>query len=185
MKTIADNAGRKWVLALNVDSLEDVRARASLDLLESVNPKSDVLSRLSDPVELVRVLWVLCSDQGSAMTPAIVDRDFRRAFSGDALDQAMEALIAELIDFFPSGRRDAARKYLGLVEQVGKQILEAAGKEIEGLDPAAAAAQILSDLRAGRRKDTETRRHGDTETERALGVSSGSSPGLPGSPPAG
>ena len=56
-----------------------------------------------DPITLVNVLYVLCRHQ--CMARQMSDEDFGPALIGDTLEQAANALLEEVRDFFPASRR--------------------------------------------------------------------------------
>ena len=101
MKTFADNAGRTWLVCLNVGALKRVRAMASVDLLEVVDGK--LIERLvRDPVLLCDVLYAVCKPE--AESRGVSEDEFLSSLSGDVIDQATRALFEEIVDFFPNPR---------------------------------------------------------------------------------
>jgi hypothetical protein len=109
MKTFKDNAGRSWTVQVNVDAIKRVRDLAQVNLLDVVEGK--LLERLiSDPVLLCDVIYCLCKPE--ADTKSVSDVDFGRAMGGDAIDGATTALLEELVDFFPQGKRRVLAKAL-------------------------------------------------------------------------
>ncbi len=107
MRTFKDNAGRAWSVQINVDALKRVRSLLDVDLLEVLEGK--LIDRLSgDPVFLCDVLYAVVKPEADAQK--ISDQDFGRAMGGDALDGATAALLEDLVDFFPQGRRKVLRK---------------------------------------------------------------------------
>ncbi len=109
MKTFIDNAGRTWTIQVNVDVIRRVRDLAHVNLLEVVEGK--LLEQLiSDPLLLCDIIYVICKPEADAQK--IADVDFGRAMAGDAIDGATTALLEELVDFFPAGRRRVLSKAL-------------------------------------------------------------------------
>jgi len=101
MKTFADNAGRTWTVALNVDALKRVRSLCDVDLMQIVSDGGKLLDRLmADPVLLCDVIFALCKEE--AETKGISDTDFGKAMAGDPIEHATQALLEELVDFFPN-----------------------------------------------------------------------------------
>lgn len=104
MKRFTDNAGREWLVEVNVAAVERVRTACDLDLLSAVDPRAGLLEKLAaDPVLLVGVLWTLLQEQ--AEMKHVSPEQFGRAMGGDALDAGAEALGEALIGFFPRLRR--------------------------------------------------------------------------------
>lgn len=104
MKTFKDNEGREWSVSINVGTIKRVRGMLNVDLLTVVDGKSDLMSQLmTDPILLVDVIYVLCKPQADDRN--ISDEKFGEAMAGDAIEAATDALIGELIDFFPEAKR--------------------------------------------------------------------------------
>src|SRR4051812_8711482 len=73
MKTFADNAGRTWTVAINVDAIKRVRDLAQTNLLEVIEGK--LLEKLiGDPVLLCDVIYSVCKPEADAKS--ITDVDF-------------------------------------------------------------------------------------------------------------
>jgi hypothetical protein len=131
MKTFVDNVGRTWTVAIHVDALKRVRALAQVDLMEAVEGK--LLERLTtDPVLLCDVLFALCKPEAQANS--VTDEDFGRAMAGDAIEGATTALLEELVDFFPKGRRALLAKALAKMREVESLAQSLAAKRLD--DPA-------------------------------------------------
>lgn len=117
MKSFTDNAGRTWMISVNVATVKRVRALCDVDLnsiveLDAQNqPNTKLLEHLStDPVLLVDVLYAICKPECD--TKNVSDEEFGRSMAGDAIEQATDALLDEIIDFFPEAKRLAFRKIL-------------------------------------------------------------------------
>jgi hypothetical protein len=82
---------------------------AEVNLLEVIEGK--LLEKLiGDPVLLCDVIYSVCKPE--ADTKSISDVDFGQAMGGNAIDGATTALLEELVDFFPQGRRRVLSKAL-------------------------------------------------------------------------
>ena len=128
MKTFSDNAARTWTVQVNVDAVKRVRDLAQVNLLEVVDGK--LLERLvSDPILLCDVIYAVCKPEADAKS--VTDVDFGRAMAGDAIDTATTALLEELVDFFPSGKRTVFRKALEKLKKLEGIALETATKRLE------------------------------------------------------
>ena len=122
MKTFNDNAARSWTVQVNVDAIKRVRDLAQVNLLEVVEGK--LLERLiSDPILLCDVIYCLCKPE--ADTKGVTDVDFGRAMAGDAIDGATTALLEELVDFFPQGKRRVLSKALAKLRKLETQVMAA------------------------------------------------------------
>ena len=152
MKTFKDNADRTWTVTVNVDAIKRVRSLLSIDLMEAVEGK--LIERLiGDPVLLCDVIYCLCKDDADSR--GITDEEFGSAMAGDAIELATTALLEELVDFFPQGKRQLLRKALAKLETLQATMLSVVS---ERLDSPEFEAQIEAELKR-------------------LGNSSGDSPG--------
>lgn len=133
MKSFTDNMGRAWTLVVNVSTVKRVRALCGVDLnsvieAEDGKPSAKLLERLSsDPVLLVDVLYAVCKPECDRL--GVSDEDFGSAMAGDSVDAATQALLDEVIDFFPEAKRRAFRKILSASRRFG----EAAKKRLAEL----------------------------------------------------
>lgn len=106
MHRFCDNAGRTWVVSINVTAIKRVRGLVGIDLYKLIDDGFRPLGTLvADPVQLADVLYCLCKDEADAKQ--ISDEDFGRALAGDAITLAADAFVEELIDFFPDARTRA------------------------------------------------------------------------------
>jgi len=128
MKTFHDNKARKWAITLNIDALKRVRSLLDVDLMDAVNGK--LLERLIiDPVLLCDVIY--CVVKPDADAKEITDEDFGRAMAGDAIERATNALLEELVDFFPERKRLVLTKALAKLDKFENLAIEAADRRLE------------------------------------------------------
>ncbi|MBT4819068.1 MAG: hypothetical protein HON70_25395 [Lentisphaerae bacterium] len=128
MKTFKDNAGRTWTVGVNVDAIKRVRTVLDVNLMEAV--EGDLLEQLSsDPVLLCDVIYVVCKPEADAQS--VSDEDFGRAMAGDAIEHATTALLEELVDFFPRGKRRVLHKALAKLQAVEARAVEYAQARLE------------------------------------------------------
>ena len=131
MKSFTDNTGRTWTLVVNVATIKRVRALCGVDLnsivdVEDGKPSAKLLERLSgDPVLLVDVLYAVCRPECDQK--GVSDEDFGAAMAGDAVEQATDALLDEIVDFFPAAKRKAFQRILSASRRFG----EAARRRLE------------------------------------------------------
>ena len=124
MKSFTDNTGRTWTLVVNVATVKRVRALCGVDLnsvieVEDGKPSAKLLERLSsDPVLLVDVLYAVCKPECDQR--GVSDEDFGAAMAGDSVEAATDALLDEVIDFFPETKRRAFRKILSASRRFGE-----------------------------------------------------------------
>lgn len=97
MRTFTDTAGRTWTVAVTVTSLKRVKALTGHELLSIVG--GELLKELyADPVKLCDIMFALCSKE--AEEKGIDDEAFGAAMAGDALEDALKALLEDVIAFF-------------------------------------------------------------------------------------
>jgi hypothetical protein len=150
MKTFTDNAARAWTIQVNVDALKRVKSLLDgVDLMEAVDGK--LLQRMLDePVLLCDIIYALCKPQADAAS--VTDEDFGRAMAGDAIDNATQALLEELVDFFPQRRRALLTKVLDKLKKLDSLALATVTDRIEKIDldkvMSNAVAQLDNDLSA-------------------------------------
>ncbi|MBI5725258.1 MAG: hypothetical protein HZA50_14965 [Planctomycetes bacterium] len=169
MKTFSDNAGRTWTVTVNVDAVKRVKTLLGVNLLEAVDGK--LLERLiGDPILLCDVIYAVCKPQADAQN--VSDEDFGRSMSGDAIELATTALLEELCDFFPQGRRTLLRKALGKLRKLESMALATAENRLDSPELEKKMQAALSEITPGEEKPAAT-----------VGNSSGSSPDLSESTP--
>jgi len=128
MKTFKDNAGRTWTVSVNVDAIKRVRSALDVNLMEAV--EGDLLERLAnDPVLLCDVIYIVCRPEAEARS--VSDEDFGRAMAGDAIEHATTAILEELVDFFPRGRRRVLHKALTKLQAVEARAVEYAEARLD------------------------------------------------------
>ena len=143
MHTFNDTQGRTWTVTINVDAIRRVRALLNINLLETVEGK--LLERfITDPVFLCDILFALIQPEAEAKQ--VSDEDFGRALGGDVLDHATTALLEELVDFFPSGRRQVFRKALEKLKQLEGIALETATRRLESSELEQQMAAALASI---------------------------------------
>ena len=141
MKTFKDNADRTWTVTVNVDSIKRVRSLLNIDLMEAVEGK--LIERLiGDPILLCDVIYCVCKEDADAK--GITDEEFGRSMAGDAIELATTALLEQLVDFFPQGKRQLLRKALAKLETLQETMLAVVS---ERLDSPELDAQLLAELR--------------------------------------
>tara|TARA_R100000149_G_C5860453_1_gene126511 strand:+ start:676 stop:1083 length:408 start_codon:yes stop_codon:yes gene_type:complete len=92
MPTFNDTTGETWVVSVTLGTLEDIRERFSVNILD--NP-GEMPSGIRDMVNLV---WVCCEDQANRL--GVTPRDFGRRLDGDAIEKAIESFMESYTDFF-------------------------------------------------------------------------------------
>ena len=131
MKTFTDCVGRTWTVTINVGTIKRVKTMIGINLLEAIT--DDLAEKLKNDVcLLVDVLYVICKNEADAKN--ITDEQFGEAMAGDALENATNAFLDELIDFFPAEKKMILRKAINKVNQAEKKALEMGNKYIENME---------------------------------------------------
>lgn len=131
MKSFTDSGGRQWALAVNVDSIKRVRALLEVDLMTIIEGKL-IDKLLSDPVMVVDIVYALCKPAADAA--GVNDEQFGQAMAGDAIDNATAALLEDLTDFFPKGRRSPLKAAIAKVQQADSLALTRAAGKIQAIN---------------------------------------------------
>lgn len=143
MRRFTDNDGREWVVSVNVAAVKRVRALTGVDLLGLLDPSSCVAEKLADPVTLCDVLFAVVSPDADKR--GVASECFGAAMGGDAIDSATAALMAEVVDFFPSAqRRELGHKLLAAAQVIATRQAEAMANAARETTPEAIAEQVLS-----------------------------------------
>ena len=128
MKTFTDNAGRSWNISVTVDAIKRVRSLLDVDLMEAAAGK--LIQQLADnPVLLCDVIYCIVKPQADERE--ITDEDFGKAMAGDAIDQATSAFLEDLVNFFPSRKREMLQKVLVKLKNLEAIAAEVINKRLD------------------------------------------------------
>lgn len=145
MHAFKDNAGRTWEVSITVAQVKRVRGLLGIDLYKLIEHEVRPLGELlGNPCDLVDVIYVLCKDQAEAKQ--ITDEQFGAALGGDALEDAANAFLQELIDFFPRQARDGLRKMMAKSQTISAKVLAHAYAKIDGIDEEREASALIDSL---------------------------------------
>jgi hypothetical protein len=129
MKTFKDNAGRTWTIAVNIAAVKRVKSLLDIDLIEGVVKEGVIDELATNPILLCDVIYAICKPEADKQN--ITDEQFGQAMAGDAIELATEALLEELVDFFPEAKRRVLRKAMGRFKKMEMKALEVADKYLE------------------------------------------------------
>lgn len=132
MTSFKDRDGRVWDLSLNLGSLKRIKAATGLDMLDlnvAAKQRSDVFERLStDPITLADALCAVCRPQMDAR--GIDDDTFASALGGEAINDALVAIVKEWSDFFRQRGNEVAATFLErilvMIEELRQRMNDAA-----------------------------------------------------------
>ena len=97
MRTFKDRNKLEWSFDLNITSMDHVQQQLGVNMMLD----DRLLLHLRDnPILLRDVLFVLCKDEVDKREVTL--EEFGEALKGNAIMEATDALIGELVDFCPS-----------------------------------------------------------------------------------
>ena len=122
MKVWHDTTGRTWATTITVGTVKRVKAITGKNLLDLAGGEL-AAEVMGDPCLLCDILYAIHQPEAEKLN--ITDEQFAECLSGDAREEATDALMAELIVFFPNSQRRE------LLAQAMKQAKEQEAKAIE------------------------------------------------------
>lgn len=129
MKIWHDTTGRAWATVINVGTVKRVKSLTGKNILDLAGGQlaGEVMA---DPCLLCDILYAI--HQAEATEKGITDEQFAECLSGDSIGEATDALMAELIDFFPnSQRRNLLAEAMKRAKAEEARIIERAKSELE------------------------------------------------------
>lgn len=129
MKLFKDKDNREWEILVNIGQIRVVRDLVKLDLYKLFDEEAKRL--FSDPVLLVDTLYALCRAQ--CATRGMSDEDFGRGFDGTVLEAAADALLEEMLSFFPRSRQKLLRAAVNKAKELTAPVEEEMLKKIAAL----------------------------------------------------
>jgi hypothetical protein len=104
MATFTDAEGRDWTITIDAPTILAIREDCDPQFLLHDDGEQNTYTRLvADPVLLCRVVFLLCAKERKER--AITEADFYASVIGDAIDGAVEAVLAAIVNFTPRRRR--------------------------------------------------------------------------------
>lgn len=100
-----DSEKRTWVLRIDLGRARRIRDEFGVDLLAW---SQATFEQLQDPFTLGGILWTLI--EADATKKNITVEQFSEAIDGNVIEQAGEALLEAIIDFFPPRKQALMRQ---------------------------------------------------------------------------
>jgi hypothetical protein len=129
MAQFTDAQGRHWTLEINTTVLKQVQAALGLDLGKLAVAGTLYPTLADDPILLASLLAELCREEIEARR--LSPEAFGRGLAGDPIDDAVQAVMEALLDFFPKGRRRVAQAAVETARQLETQAMDSAVDELE------------------------------------------------------
>lgn len=95
MQTFKDNMNQEWGLTLTLGAVRSIRDRIGLDLLNA----QDQIRALGSLTDRLTIVFLLCETQAKDYEVSTDDFE-ERLMGGDYVQQASEALLTELANFY-------------------------------------------------------------------------------------
>lgn len=142
MKKFTDKNKKDWYVDLTVGSAKRVKADCGIDLLNIIDfetkaKKSPLEELAENPMLVVDVLFSMCRKQAEERN--IDDTAFAELFDGDVIQEAVDALLEEIINF----SHPARRKVLLKIHEKNKQL---AGEVERKIDEIISTPEFDNDL---------------------------------------
>jgi hypothetical protein len=143
MHIFKDNAGRTWCISINVAAVKRCKALCGVDLYGLVDERFEGLGKLlGNPCDLVDVIYCLIKDEADKLS--VTDEDFGRGMGGDSLQNASDAFMSELTDFFPNPRvRAGLTKVWEKSRVLTSLLLDQAEKDLDAIDLDSEARKLI------------------------------------------
>lgn len=141
MKSVKDDDGVTWDIEVDFGAIKRIRSSLGIDLAGNVE---DVLASLTDPIQMIDVLYVICRKQ--ANDRSLTDEGFGRRMES-CCKEAREALCDEVRDFIHR-TADAERATLFETarkrsDQATRSLVKQMQEQAEAMDPDKVAAEIM------------------------------------------
>lgn len=124
-----DNTGRGWATNINVGAIKRVKALTGRNILDLAGGEL-AGEIMTDPCLLADILFALHKTE--ADSHGVSDEQFAECLAGDSIAEATDALMQELIDFFPnSQRRSLLADAMKMAKAEEARAIEAARSELQ------------------------------------------------------
>ena len=140
MARLTDAKGQVWEVVLDVATVKRVKELTGCNVGIILNDRMQALADLvGDPVLLIDVVYAICKPQCEQR--GISDEEFGQSFSGQTLQDAYDAFMQALIDFFPNRQSRILQNLVKTTNQAAEVLATKAEKQTAEL-----TAETLLDL---------------------------------------
>ena len=123
MATFRTTDGVEWKVAVNVGVIKRVIEDTGVRLTDIFASDAKVGEFFSDDVKFAEVIWSIIRPQAEAKQKTA--DDFFAVINGAVIEQAAEAMLTEIVDFFQEPRRTLLRRVLERFQAAQKRLVTA------------------------------------------------------------
>ena len=143
MKSFRTTDGAEWEVRVNVLTIKRVEEETGIRLTAIVDDDAMRAKLFSDDLRFAETVLAVIRPQLEAAGKT--DANFFEALDGTTIEQAAEALLAEIVDFFQEPRKGLLKKWLARHrEAVAKVQAESAAVVAANIETMDMEAMILS-----------------------------------------
>lgn len=129
MKIWHDTTGRSWATNISVGTIKRVKEITGRNLMDLAGGEL-AAEVMGDPCLLCDILYAIHKPEAEKL--GVTDAQFGEALAGDSIEEATDALMAELIDFFPNRqRRELLANAMKQAKEQEAQAIEKAKGELQ------------------------------------------------------
>lgn len=136
MKTFRTNDGEEWSIVVNVLTIKRVLDGTGLKLTDLFSTADKIQQFFADEVRICEVLYATIKPQADERGKSL--EAFLSAIDGTVIENAMEALLAEVADFFHEPQKGLLKKVLAKYQEATGRLrtagVLAAEKKLEAID---------------------------------------------------
>lgn len=136
MKTFSTTDGLEWSIVVNVLTIKRVMDGTGLKLTDLFSTADKIQQFFADEVKICEVLFATIKPQADERGKSI--EDFLAVIDGTVIENAMEALLAEIADFFQEPRRGLLKQVLAKYREAHNRMqtegVRAAEKKLQAID---------------------------------------------------
>jgi hypothetical protein len=133
MATFTDAAGETWTIEISVDEIRLLRKELKVDLLALLEDNGLLLRKLvADPILLVDVISILCTDQIKSRD--LDERAFAKRLVGHGLEAALDCLIEAIANFTPPRQGAVIRQMWAKTKELDHRAMDRLTTKLESPD---------------------------------------------------
>jgi len=143
MQEFTDTKDRVWKVEITVATIKRVRDLIDVDIYQAVG--AEMLTELiTDPVKLVDILYAVLKPDADER--GVSDVEFGSSLGGDAVAEATQAFLEELVEFFPKPKRALLTRVLEKSKELDEKGMVMMKKILDHPDLDIAMDQAMKDL---------------------------------------